>query len=82
MFYKAMALIKPIVLPIVSYRDNWRVVQPLRVEAPGISVPITRISYPMGVAGNRKADCHRGLRPIKGMDAWARPKYINIPKLS
>ena len=43
--------------------------EPLRVEAPGISVPIARISYPMGVAGNREADCHRGLRPIKGMDA-------------
>jgi len=41
-----MALIKPIVLPIVSYRDNWRVVQPLRVEAPGRSVPIAGIVYP------------------------------------
>ncbi|WP_148660979.1 hypothetical protein [Marinilabilia salmonicolor] len=42
-----MALIKLIVLPIVSYRDNGCMVQPLSVEAPGISVPIARIVYPM-----------------------------------
>ena len=35
------------------------------------------VSY--GVAGNREADCHRGLRPIKGMDAWAWSTQVNIP---
>jgi hypothetical protein len=49
--------------------------KPLSVEAPGRSVPIARISYSMGVAGNREADCNRGLRPIKGVANPFLPKY-------
>jgi hypothetical protein len=47
---------KPIVLPIVSYRDNGCMVQPLSVEAPGRSVPNAGIAYPMVRPASCEAD--------------------------
>ena len=60
-------MIKPVVLPTVPYRDNWCMVKPLLVEAPGQIVPNVRISHPKTGQEAVRRTVIGVSKPIQGM---------------